>query len=69
MFKRLITKSLIKRILKRRDVWDEATQRRIKELEYKLSITKHSVRRKQLQKQLRQLKELQHEKKAETVDK
>lgn len=45
MFKRLLTKALVERILKRRDVWDEATQRRSKELEYKLSVTKHSVRK------------------------
>lgn len=69
MFKRLLTKALVERILKRRDVWDEATQRRIKGLEYKLSVTKHSVRRKQLLKQLRQLKGLHHEKKTETVGK
>ena len=61
---RLIVKTLIKRILKRRDVWDEATQRRSKELEYKLSVTKHSVRRKKLQQQIKLLKEIHYGKKA-----
>ena len=55
---RLIMKTLINQILRRRDVWDEVTQRRIKELEYKLSVTKHSVKRKKLQQQLQQLRDM-----------